>query len=142
MYIKIISDSGELPAYETEGAAGMDIKAYLNEPVRIEPWQRQLIPTGLYIEIDPGFEIQLRARSGLAIKHGIALVNGIGTIDCDYRGEVKVALINMSDEAFEINNGDRIAQMVINRIEKASIVRVDKLSDTSRGAGGFGHTVK
>lgn len=142
MYIKIISDSGELPAYETEGAAGMDIKAYLNEPVRIEPWQRQLIPTGLYIEIDPGFEIQLRARSGLAIKHGIALVNGIGTIDCDYRGEVKVALINMSDEAFEINNGDRIAQMVVNRIEKASIVRVDKLSDTSRGAGGFGHTGK
>ena len=113
MKVRIKSDSGILPFYETEGSAGMDLKAYIDEPVILKPGQRMLVPTGLYIELPAGYEAQIRARSGLAIKKGIGLVNGIGTIDSDYRGEIKVILINWGDEDFVIENGDRIAQMVI-----------------------------
>ena len=112
MEIKIKSESGIVPAYETAGSAGMDIRAYLKEPVELLPGQRALIPTGIYLEIPEGYEVQIRARSGLAIKRGIGLVNGIGTIDSDYRGEVKIALINWGDEPFVISNGERVAQMV------------------------------
>ena len=140
MKIRIRSLSGIYPQSATAGSAGMDVCAYLREPVIIEPWHRCLVPTGLFMEIEPGYEVQLRARSGLAIKNGIGLVNGIGTIDSDYRGEVKVALINMSDEPFTVNDGDRIAQMVVSRLENVEIIQADTLSETERGAGGFGHT--
>ena len=140
MIIKIKSDSGRMPEYETEGAAGMDLKAYLEEPVTIMPGERKLIPTGLYLEIEQGYEVQIRARSGLALKKGICLANGIGTIDSDYRGEVGVILMNAGDEAFAVNDGDRIAQMVVLKYEKAEIIRADELSETDRGSGGFGHT--
>lgn len=140
MIIKIKSLSGTIPKYETEGSAGMDIRAYLSESVTIQPMKRFLVPTGLFMEIEPGFEVQIRARSGLAVKHGIGLVNGIGTIDSDYRGEVKVALINLGEEPFVINNGDRIAQMVVSRLEKVDVVAADNLNETERGIGGFGHT--
>ena len=140
MKIKIRSISGRLPSYETSGAAGMDIRAFLKEPVTIEPGQRALIPTGLFMEIPAGFEAQIRARSGLAIKNGIGLVNGIGTIDSDYRGEIKVPLINWGDESFTVNDGDRIAQMIIASYETAEWKLSEELSDTERGGGGFGHT--
>lgn len=140
MKIKIKTLSGILPQYETEGSAGMDIRAYIDEPAVIEPGRRALIPTGLFIEIPQGYEVQIRARSGLAVKHGIGLTNGVGTIDSDYRGEIKVSLINWGDEPFTVNNGDRIAQMVVARYESAHLVQVDQLSETDRGDGGFGHT--
>lgn len=140
MEIKIKSESGIVPAYETEGSAGMDIRAYLEEPVELLPGQRALIPTGIYLEIPEGYEVQIRARSGLAIKRGIGLVNGIGTIDSDYRGEVKIALINWGDEPFVINNGERVAQMVAARYEKVEFTVAEELSETERGSGGFGHT--
>lgn len=140
MKIKVISLSGILPRYETEGSAGMDIKAYLEEPVMLKPGKRALIPTGLFMEIPEGFEVQIRARSGLAVKHGIGLTNGIGTIDSDYRGEIKVSLINWGEEDFTINNGERIAQMVVSRYEKAELEEVEVISETTRGSGGFGHT--
>ena len=140
MKIKIKTLSGELPRYETAGAAGMDIRAHLDAPVEIEPGGRALIPTGLFMEIPPGYEVQIRARSGLAVRHGIGLVNGIGTIDSDYRGEVKIALINWGEETFTVCDGDRVAQMVAARYEKAEIVRAEELSETERGDGGFGHT--
>lgn len=140
MKIKVRSLSGNLPSYETEGSAGMDIRAYIEEPVTLEPGKRALIPTGLFIEIPAGFEVQIRARSGLAVKYGIGLTNGIGTIDSDYRGEIKVSLINWGEDDFVINDGDRIAQMVVCRYEKADLELADELSDTARGAGGFGHT--
>lgn len=140
MKIKIRSLSGNLPSYETEGSAGMDIRAYMEEPIKIEPGKRALVPTGLFMEIPAGLEVQIRARSGLAVKYGIGLTNGIGTIDSDYRGEIKVALINWGEETFTVNNGDRIAQMVVCRYEKAELELADELSETVRGAGGFGHT--
>ncbi len=140
MKIKIKTMSGELPRYETEGSAGMDIKAHLDEPVEIKPGGRALIPTGLFMEIPEGYEVQIRARSGLAVKHGIGLTNGIGTIDSDYRGEVKVPLINWGDDVFTVNDGDRIAQMVVARYEKVQVVRAEELKETARGEGGFGHT--
>jgi len=140
MKIKVKSLSGNLPSYETEGSAGMDIRAYIEEPVTLEPGKRALIPTGLFMEIPAGFEVQIRARSGLAVKYGIGLTNGIGTIDSDYRGEIKVSLINWGEDDFVINDGDRIAQMVVCRYEKADLELADELSDTARGAGGFGHT--
>ena len=140
MEIKIKSESGIAPAYETAGSAGMDIRAYLKEPVELLPGQRALIPTGIYLEIPEGYEVQIRARSGLAIKRGIGLVNGIGTIDSDYRGEVKIALINWGDEPFVISNGERVAQMVAARYEKVEFTVADELSETERGSGGFGHT--
>lgn len=140
MKIKIKTLSGILPQYETEGSAGMDIRAYIDEPAVIEPGCRALIPTGLFMEIPPGYEVQIRARSGLAVKHGIGLTNGVGTIDSDYRGEIKVSLINWGDEPFTVNNGDRIAQMVVARYESAYLEQVEQLSETDRGDGGFGHT--
>lgn len=140
MKVKIYSRSGLYPSYETAGAAGMDIRAWLKEPVILQPGERALIPTGLYMEFDAGYEVQLRARSGLAVKHGIGLVNGVGTIDSDYRGEIKVALINLGQEAFAVNNGERIAQMVISPIVQAEIEPAEMLTETKRGSGGFGST--
>lgn len=140
MVVKIRSLSGRIPEYETEGSAGMDIAAYLEENIIIEPGKRALVPTGLFIELPAGYEAQIRARSGLAIRKGIGLVNGIGTIDSDYRGEIKVPVINWGEEAFVIENGDRIAQMVIAKYERAQWVLSDELSETERGTGGFGST--
>ena len=140
MKMKIISKSGRIPKYETEGAAGFDIAAYLDEPMTLNPGERALVPTGLFFEVPVGYEAQVRARSGLAIKKGIGLVNGIGTIDSDYRGEVKVTLINWGNEAFVINDGERIAQVVINAYAVVDFDLVDELSETERGEGGFGHT--
>ena len=142
MKVKIVNKSNNnLPAYETVCSAGMDLRAYLPEgPIVIKPMQRVLVPTGLFMEIPAGFEVQIRARSGLAVKYGIGLTNGIGTIDSDYRGEIKVSLINWGEDDFVINDGDRIAQMVVCRYEKADLELADELSDTVRGAGGFGHT--
>ena len=140
MKVKIYSRSGLYPSYETAGAAGMDIRAWLSEPVVLQPGERALIPTGLYMEFDAGYEAQLRARSGLAVKHGIGLVNGVGTIDSDYRGEIKVALINLGQEAFAVNNGERIAQMVISPVVQAEIEPSEMLTETERGSGGFGST--
>ncbi len=142
MLIKIRSENGKVPTYETSGSAGMDIRANVANKIRLEPGCRFLVPTGLYIELPQGFEAQIRARSGLAIKFGIGLVNGVGTIDSDYRGEIKISLINWGEEAFEINNGDRVAQMVVSRYEHINWELVDKLVDTKRGLGGFGHTGK
>jgi dUTP pyrophosphatase len=141
MTIQIINQSkNSLPAYETAHAAGMDLKADLEAPIVLKPMQRQLIPTGISIELPVGFEAQVRPRSGLAFKHGIGIVNSPGTIDADYRGEIKVLLINFSDTDFNINNGDRIAQMVIAKHEKIDWQEVEILSETTRGAGGYGHT--
>lgn len=140
MKIRMISKSGRIPEYKTEGASGMDLKAYLSQPVTLHPMERMLVPTGLYMELPPGYEAQARARSGLAIKHGIGLVNGIGTIDSDYRGELCIPLINWSSEDFLINDGDRIAQLVIARYEKVEVELTDSLEETERGEGGFGHT--
>ena len=140
MKIKVITLSGKTPEYETQGSAGMDIRAHLDSSIELLPGKRALVPTGLFMEIPVGYEVQIRARSGLAVKYGIGLVNGIGTIDSDYRGEIKVPLINWGEEAFVINDGDRIAQMVVCKYEKAELVKVDELSETERGEGGFGHT--
>ena len=140
MNVRIISKSGVLPAYETEGSAGMDLRAYLDAPVTLAPMERALIPTGIFLAVPRGYEAQVRARSGLAIKHGIGLVNGIGTIDRDSRGDVKVALINWGSEPFTIENGDRIAQLVIAAYERVDWEETDTLDETERGAGGFGHT--
>ena len=141
MNIRIINRSRNiLPAYETLHAAGMDLRAHLDETVLLKPMERRLVPTGLHIELPEGFEAQIRPRSGLAFKHGIGIVNSPGTIDADYRGEVKVLLINFSDQVFEINSGDRIAQMIIARHEKINWQQVEELNETTRGVGGYGHT--
>lgn len=141
MTIQIINQSNNsLPAYETAHAAGMDLKANLEEMVILKPMQRQLIPTGIFIELPVGFEAQIRPRSGLAFKHGIGIVNSPGTVDADYRGEIKVLLINFSDTDFNINNGDRIAQMVIAKHETINWEEVAVLGETLRGTGGYGHT--
>lgn len=143
MKINIINKSGlALPQYETAHAAGMDMRAFIREEIVIRPMQRMLVPTGLYIELPIGYEAQIRPRSGLAYKHGISIVNAPGTIDADYRGELKVLLINLSDTDFVVNNGDRIAQMVIAKHETVSWESVEELSDTARGEGGYGHTGK
>lgn len=142
MKINVRSESGRLPAYKTEGAAGMDIHAYLDEPVTLQPGERALIATGLYIEIPEGYEGQVRARSGLSVNYGIGLVNGVGTIDSDYRGEVKVALINWGQDSYTIKDGDRIAQLVVGRFEKVVWEEEENLSETRRSRGGFGHTGK
>lgn len=143
MKIKIINRSKhQLPNYSTILSAGMDIRANLTEKVILSPMQRTLIPTGLYMAIPAGFEAQIRPRSGLALKHGITLLNTPGTIDADYRGEVGIIIANLSDEPFEINDGDRIAQMVIAKYEKIEWDETDNLDDTERGDGGFGHTGK
>lgn len=141
MIVRIINKSkNTLPAYETAHAAGMDLRADLETPVTLNPMERKLIPTGLHIELPEGFEAQIRPRSGLAFKHGIGIVNSPGTIDADYRGEIKVLLINFSQEPFEINTGDRIAQMIVARHERVNWEEVEILTETSRGAGGYGHT--
>lgn len=129
-----------LPAYATEQSAGMDLRADIDEPVTLHPMERRLIGTGLHIALPEGFEAQIRPRSGLALKHGITVLNSPGTVDADYRGEIKVLLVNLSAEDFVINAGERIAQMVIARHEKAVFIEVDELDETVRGEGGYGHT--
>ena len=129
-----------LPQYQTAGAAGADVYACLDEPVTLQPMERRLIPTGLAVAVPRGYEAQVRARSGLSIKHGITMVNGVGTIDADYRGEFGVLVINLGQEAFTIEHGMRIAQMVIARHERAEWIEVDKLDETERGEGGYGST--
>lgn len=139
--LKIVNKSNNpLPKYETVLSAGMDLRAFVTESIVLKPMQRALIPTGLYMELEEGFEAQIRPRSGLAFKHGITVLNSPGTIDADYRGELKVSLINLSNEDFEINSGERIAQMIIAKHDKATIEEVEELSSTERGEGGFGHT--
>src|SRR6195952_5469541 len=141
MNIRIINKSkNNLPAYETLHAAGMDLRADLESVVTLKPMERKLVPTGLYIELPEGFEAQIRPRSGLAFKHGIGIVNSPGTIDADYRGEIKVLLINFSAQVFEINTGDRIAQMIVARHENVNWEEVEILNETLRGVGGYGHT--
>jgi len=143
MNINIINKSDlPLPQYETAHAAGMDMRAFVENAVVIKPLQRVLIPTGLHIELPVGFEAQIRPRSGLAYKHGISIVNAPGTIDADYRGEIKVLLVNLSDTDFVVNHGDRIAQMVIAKHETITWQSVVELNDTARGEGGYGHTGK
>ncbi len=141
--VKIINRStNPLPAYETEGSAGMDLRANLNVPLQLQPLQRSLVPTGLFIELPRGYEAQVRPRSGLALKQGITCLNSPGTVDADYRGEIKVILINLSAEVQTLNPGDRIAQMVIKQAEQVQWQEVDVLGETKRGEGGFGHTGK
>lgn len=140
--IRVVSHSKELPKYETSGSAGMDLRSNSKEDIILKPLERKLIPTGLFIELPQGYEAQVRARSGLAIKNGICLINGIGTIDSDYRGEVCVPLVNLGNEDFTISFGERIAQMIIAKYEIADWKLVDSLSETERGEGGFGHTGK
>ena len=143
MNINIINKSEHpLPQYETDHAAGMDLRASLLEEITLKPLQRQLIPTGLFIELPIGFEAQIRPRSGLAFKHGISIVNSPGTIDADYRGEIKVLLVNLSDTDFKVVNGDRIAQMVVAKHETVQWQAVEVLNETLRGEGGYGHTGK
>jgi dUTP pyrophosphatase len=139
--IKIINTSGnKLPEYATGGSAGMDIRASLTSPVTLQPLQRAMIPTGLYMEIPQGYEAQMRPRSGLAMKEGITCLNSPGTIDSDYRGELKVILINLSAEEQVVSNGERIAQVVIAKVERALLHPVQELQESVRGEGGFGHT--
>lgn len=143
MEIKIINKSEHpLPQYETAHAAGMDLRASIKEEIVLKPLQRQLISTGLFIELPVGYEAQIRPRSGLAYKHGISIVNSPGTIDADYRGELKVLLVNLSDTDFKILNGDRIAQMVVAKHETVQWQTVEALEETARGEGGYGHTGK
>jgi dUTP pyrophosphatase len=141
--IRIVNTSANpLPQYATTGSSGMDIRASLDIPVTLQPLERMLIPTGLFVEIPEGYEIQVRPRSGLAIKQGITCLNSPGTIDSDYRGEIKIILINLSSEEQVINPGDRIAQMIVQKVERAEFVQVEILNETERAAGGFGHTGK
>ncbi len=139
--VQIINRSqNELPAYATKGSAGMDLRANLKDPVTLASLERSLIPTGLFIELPPGYEAQVRPRSGLALKQGITCLNSPGTVDSDYRGEIKVILINLSNEPQQIENGDRIAQIVFSKVQQAEFVLAHQLNDTQRGEGGFGHT--
>ena len=141
MKVKIINKSKfELPKYKTEGSAGLDLKADISQDISIRPLERKLIPTGIYLSIPKGFEAQIRGRSGLALKHGITLANGIGTIDSDYRGEIGVILVNLGKEAYIVKEGDRIAQMVFIKYEIANFIEVEELDETKRGSGGFGHS--
>ncbi|CEA16655.1 Deoxyuridine 5'-triphosphate nucleotidohydrolase [Fermentimonas caenicola] len=143
MEIKIVNRSRHsLPDYATIHSAGMDLRANLENPVVLKPLERSLIPTGIYIQLPNGYEAQIRPRSGLAIKHGISIVNAPGTIDADYRGEIKVILANLSNEDFTINDGERICQMIVAKHERVEWVEVDELDETERGDGGFGHTGK
>ena len=141
--INIINLSNNpLPAYATEGSSGMDVRAYIESDITLQPLQRNLISTGLYIELPQGYEAQVRPRSGLALKQGITCLNSPGTVDADYRGELKIILINLSNEPQVIHPGDRIAQMVIQKVEQVTLVQVNEISSTMRGEGGFGHTGK
>ena len=138
--IRIVTETGILPAYETAGSSGMDLRSTVNH--QLLPGKRCLIPTGIFIELPEGYEAQVRARSGFAVKHGIGLVNGVGTIDSDYRGEIQVCLINWGEELFEIKQGDRIAQLIISQYERVEWEEVAALEDSERGAGGFGSSGK
>lgn len=139
--IRIINrGSQQLPAYATPQSAGMDLRANIEDPITLRPLECRIVPTGLYIALPEGYEAQVRPRSGLALKHGITVLNSPGTIDSDYRGEIGVLLINLSDTPFVINAGERIAQMVVARHEQAELIEVEELDDTERGAGGYGHT--
>ena len=139
--VKVINKGKQpLPAYATEQSAGMDLRADIEQPVTLKPLERRLIPTGLHIALPQGYEAQVRPRSGLALKHGITVLNSPGTIDADYRGEICVILVNLSSEPFVINDGERIAQMVIAKHEQPALVEVTTLDETERGAGGFGHS--
>jgi dUTP pyrophosphatase len=141
MKIKVVNKSKHiLPEYATEFSAGLDLRANINSPIELNPFERQLIPTGLFIELHKGYEAQIRPRSGLAFKHGVTVLNSPGTIDADYRGELKVLLINLSQTPFTINDGERIAQMVIAKHEQINWEDVNKINETDRGDGGFGHT--
>lgn len=143
MHVKIRNISANpLPAYETEFSAGMDLRACITERVILKPKGRALVPTGIFIELPRGYEAQIRPRSGLALKHGITVLNSPGTIDADYRGEIKVILINLSNEDFAIYNGDRICQMIIQRYMQIEWMESDELDESERGSGGFGHTGK
>jgi len=143
MKIRIVNKSRHtLPAYETAHSAGMDLRALTEGPVTLLPLERKLIGTGLYIELPAGYEAQVRPRSGMAIRHGITVLNSPGTIDADYRGEIGVILINLSDTPFTVNDGDRIAQMIIAKHEKAEMIETEEINLTDRGAGGFGHSGK
>lgn len=139
--VKVRNESGlELPAYQTEASAGMDLRAAIAEEIQLEPLQRQLVPTGLFIELPVGYEAQVRPRSGLAFKHGITVLNSPGTVDADYRGEIKVLLVNLSSEPFLISPGERIAQLVVAKHERVQWLESKALSDTARGSGGYGST--
>ena len=139
--VKVINKGHQpLPAYATEMSAGMDLRANLEEPVTLQPMERKLIPTGLYIALPAGHEAQIRPRSGLALKQGVTVLNTPGTVDADYRGEVKVLLVNLSDVPFVVNDGERIAQMIVAKYEQVEFVEVEQLDETERGAGGYGHT--
>ena len=139
--VKVINKGHQpLPAYATEMSAGMDLRANLEEPVTLQPMERKLIPTGLYIALPVGHEAQIRPRSGLALKHGVTVLNTPGTVDADYRGEVKVLLVNLSDVPFVVNDGERIAQMIVAKYEQVEFVEVEQLDETERGAVGYGHT--
>ena len=141
MKIEIVNCGHQpLPQYATEQSAGLDLRANIDAPIVLRPLERRLIPTGLHIALPPGYEAQVRPRSGLALKHGITVLNAPGTIDADYRGEIGVVLINLSDQDFTVNDGERIAQMVITRHETAEFIEVEVLSETERGEGGYGHT--
>lgn len=141
MKVRIINKSDNpLPEYETSGSAGLDLRAFLQEPIVLKPLQRALVPTGLYIELPEGFEAQIRPRSGLALKKGLSVLNSPGTVDSDYRGEIKIIIINLSNETAILNTGERMAQMVISEFERISLVEVEELNETKRGDGGFGHT--
>lgn len=141
--VRVINQSKyPLPQYETSGSAGMDLKANIEEPLCLEPLERVLVPTGLFIELPNGFEGQVRPRSGLSIRHGITLVNAVGTIDSDYRGEIKVPVINLSQETYSLNPGERIAQLIIAKYHQVTWEEVEVISDTDRGDGGFGSTGK
>jgi dUTP pyrophosphatase len=141
MKIKIINNSHHpLPKYATADSAGMDLRANLDEPITLAPMERRLIPTGLHIALPDGYEAQIRPRSGLAAKYGVTVLNTPGTIDADYRGEIKVILVNLSNETFMVKNGERVCQMVIAKYEKVEWEETDNLDDTERGEGGFGHT--
>lgn len=141
MKVDIINKSNNpLPTYATEGSSGIDLMAYIDEDVKLKPLERKIIPTGIYISIPKGYEVQIRPRSGLSIKHGISLVNAVGTIDSDYRGEIGLPMINLSNEEYTIKSGDRIAQMILARYEKIEFREVESLDSTERNDGGFGHS--
>lgn len=141
MIVKVINKSNNpLPKYATEGSAGLDVHAFLEEPIVIKPLERKIIPTGLYLEIPNGYEIQVRARSGMSIKHGITLINGVGTIDSDYRGELGIPVVNLSNEDYEIKSGDKVAQIILAKYEHLEFNLEDSLEETDRNDGGFGHT--
>lgn len=141
MIVKVINKSNNpLPQYATEGSAGLDVHAFLEEPIVLKPLERRIISTGLYLEIPKGYEIQVRARSGMSIKHGITLINAVGTIDSDYRGELGIPLINLSNEDYEIKSGDKVAQIILAKYEHLKFSLQESLEETDRNDGGFGHT--